>query len=82
MIIFEYFISAFVIGSLFVIGWITVFMMVAAFLTNQFDYYHSKSNAALAAKDFDKATVYNERLQVVTKRLTKVEHLLYFQFFV
>lgn len=81
MIILDYILIAFVFTGVFVIGWICILMMANLFLTNQFDYFYNKSEAAMEAREFDSATRYNERLQTITQRINKVENLLYFQFF-
>lgn len=81
MIILDYLLIVFVLTGVFVIGWICILMMANLFLTNQFDFFYNKSEAAMQAKEFDDATRYNEKLQTITQRINKVENLLYFQFF-
>jgi hypothetical protein len=77
----EYFVIGIAIALLFVIGWITVFMLVGVYLENRFGYCHMMSDRAILRKDFDAATYYNEKLQTLAKLMRRVDRLLYFQFF-
>ena len=79
--IINYIISAVICVGVFVMAWIIVFMAADVFLSNQFDYYFMKAERAMAGKDFDKATYYNERVQTVANRMNRVERLLYFRIF-
>tara|TARA_R100000951_G_scaffold18980_1_gene15695 strand:+ start:12257 stop:12505 length:249 start_codon:yes stop_codon:yes gene_type:complete len=81
MILFEYLLIATVCSGLFVIGWVTLFMMVNLYLSNRFGYLHMQADKALMQKDYAAATVYNEKLQTVAAIMRKVDNLLYFQFF-
>ena len=77
----EYFVIGMAIALLFVVGWITVFMLVGVYLENRFGYCHMMSDRAILRKDFDTATYYNEKLQTLAKLMRRVDRLLYFQFF-
>ena len=77
----EYFVIGMAIALLFVVGWITVFMLVGVYLENRFGYCHMMADRAILRKDFDTATYYNEKLQTLAKLMRRVDRLLYFQFF-
>lgn len=81
MILFEYLIIAAVCSGLFVIGWVTIFMMANLYLDNRFGYLHMQADKALMRRDYDTATIYNEKLQTTAALMRKVDNLLYFQFF-
>ena len=77
----EYFVIGMTTALLFIVGWITVLMLVGVYLENRFGYCHMMSDKAILRKDFDTATYYNEKLQTLAKLMRKVDRLLYFQFF-
>ena len=77
----EYFVIGMTTALLFIVGWITVLMLVGVYLENRFGYCHMMSDRAILRKDFDTATYYNEKLQTLAKLMRKVDRLLYFQFF-
>ncbi len=81
MIIIDYILISAVCVVMFIIGWLTFFMMVNLFLENKFSYLHKMAEKAMEEKDFDAATRYHERLQRVAKLINRADDMLYFQFF-
>ncbi len=81
MIVIDYILIGAVCAVMFIIGWLTFFMMVNLFLENKFAYLHKMAEKAMEDREFDKATYYHERLQRVAKLIKRADNMLYFEFF-
>jgi len=76
----DYLIIAIVIAVFFVIGWLTICLMVEGLLRAMFNYNLRLAEKCMEKENWNAAQVYNERLSSICKWMDRVDRVMFLFF--
>ena len=76
----DYLIIAIIIAVFFVIGWITICLMVEGLLQAMFNYNFKMAEKCMEKENWNSAQVYNERLSSICKWMARVDRVMFLFF--